>query len=474
MSKKIAVASILCLAFGTVSIPSGILINNYIEDLTYDSIDEGLLGIREQSEPIGYAMVVHTFVAFLIDTTLNDLEMDFAGFHIEEPAATSEEFFNDEDYDFFVDLTILGLAHVSVFSVDGIAMYLNKGDLSFTPLAQERILLGNTELPGLITDLRHGDGVRDFLALYDRATTDALKADLSAKYDCTVDQLDDVVIYIRSYLIEEMIPLLLDGIDLQIDILGIDIPMWLIELLSPLLALIMGSEIPTHVDIIPLFMPELIGLNTIEEIAEFKFYEQWANGTVFDYPGYPLPLKGGIRYGYEVGLPVATGMNMDQILALWDEESEYSLVTKSGVKKWLALVSDPSSPLYDELKANNNDLTDHAMACLIEWLPRFQHDLMPYLAEHEYNLPTDSITLANMIEIGMVATGGALIGLGSTGLVSNRIVKIRAKKKTLAAKKGMLVKPDKLRKVDAGKISPENVGLKEKVSDLGLLEEESK
>ena len=52
MSKKITTLSIILLVFGGIMIPGGPMINNIIQDMTYGSIDEGLLGIKEQGIPL--------------------------------------------------------------------------------------------------------------------------------------------------------------------------------------------------------------------------------------------------------------------------------------------------------------------------------------------------------------------------------------------------------------------------------------
>ncbi len=68
------------------------------------------------------------------------------------------------------------------------------------------------------------------------------------------------------------------------------------------------------------------------------------------------------------------------------------------------------------------------MSLLFPWLENFQLNLMPYLAQEVMDLPTDTITLGAMLEVGMMGIGGLLLALSATGLVSNRVVKHNAKK----------------------------------------------
>ncbi|MFX1275639.1 MAG: hypothetical protein ACFFBP_11615, partial [Promethearchaeota archaeon] len=154
---------------------------------------------------------------------------------------------------------------------------------------------------------------------------------------------------------------------------------------------------------------------------------QWANGTVFGekmFPdGFPLPLVGGERYGFEVGIPEPTGMSLESALALWNPESDYSLVNPNGLAKWFAAVNDDTSAYAELMSANG--LTDHAMACIINWIPNFQQNVMPYLAQHQYGLPTDSITLGNIIQIGGIGLGGLLVGIGAVSITGSVVAKRR-------------------------------------------------
>lgn len=184
-------------------------------------------------------------------------------------------------------------------------------------------------------------------------------------------------------------------------------------------------------------LPKLI----YDEIAFEILLEQWANGTIFGdelYPdGFPLPLGGKVAYGFEVGVPEPTNMSLGSALALWNESSEYSLVTKSGLNKWFKAV-DGDDTAYSELKTENG-LENDSMDLLLDWLPDFQHNVMPDLAQYQYNLPTDSISLANNIQLGGLTIGGLTIGLGSAGLLGNYLYRyrIQTNKGTPKSKKEM-------------------------------------
>ena len=65
------------------------------------------------------------------------------------------------------------------------------------------------------------------------------------------------------------------------------------------------------------------------------------------------------------------------------------------------------------------------MSMILSWLPKFRDEVMPYLAQEEMNLPSDSSTYANSIELGMIIPGGISLSLGLAGLASTLIVKRR-------------------------------------------------
>ncbi|MFX1322688.1 MAG: hypothetical protein ACFFAQ_13710 [Promethearchaeota archaeon] len=160
---------------------------------------------------------------------------------------------------------------------------------------------------------------------------------------------------------------------------------------------------------------------TIPELAQFALWEQWANGTINGLPilteGF-LSLRDPPIYGppyFEVGLTEgATGLTIPQCMALWNEASEYSLVTKSGINKWYN--AKPGNTVYDDLKLNNGGISDGQMAQILSWLPKFRDDIVTELAIEEYNLPSNAYTLADGLLYGLMIPGIALLALGGVAL----------------------------------------------------------
>lgn len=177
--------------------------------------------------------------------------------------------------------------------------------------------------------------------------------------------------------------------------------------------------------------PEGRGMN-ITQYARVLLLEQWANGTAEGeilYPdGFPLPLKAGTVYGFEVGyqgisIPVLpTNMSLRSAEFLWNVSNEYSLVNNRGLQRWYYAVSNPTSETANDLKQNNY-LEDDELTMILSWLPNFRDNVMPYLAQEEMNLPMDSLSFSNSIELGMVIPGGVTIAGGLAGLVTSIIKK---------------------------------------------------
>ncbi|MFX1304993.1 MAG: hypothetical protein ACFE9X_16685 [Promethearchaeota archaeon] len=181
--------------------------------------------------------------------------------------------------------------------------------------------------------------------------------------------------------------------------------------------------------------PDGVGMN-ISQYARVLLLEQWANGTadgevIYPY-GFPLPLKAGTVYGFEVGYQgknmavLPTNMSLESAEALWNVSNEFSLVNKMGLRKWYSAIANPTTVLANDLQIMNF-LEDEAMNMILNWLPKFRDNVMPYLAQEEMNLPMDSTSYALAINLGMSIPGGILIGLGALGIARDIIIKRKLK-----------------------------------------------
>jgi len=163
--------------------------------------------------------------------------------------------------------------------------------------------------------------------------------------------------------------------------------------------------------------------------------ESWADGTVLGeklYPrGFPLPLGSVTVYGLEVGYQgpdedvIPSNITYETALKLWDPENPYSLTNPSGLEKWFAAVEGDADS-YFAVK-NAHDLSIEQMYMLLKWIPNFQHNLMPYLAQYQYSLPADSITLGNILNVTLIGMGGLCVGLSALGISGK--IKLKNRKK---------------------------------------------
>ncbi|NVM54569.1 MAG: hypothetical protein HWN66_12770 [Candidatus Helarchaeota archaeon] len=374
MSKKRVIALILVLAFGIVFILGGFLINSFIQNLVFNNIDYALLEMRDRAGPLAEPIVNSTI-------SVNGINM-------------------------IVTISSLGALFNDSSTDSGLAWYINQtygtGDLNYTLLAQDRIAYGNNTgdpdspyyLPGILADLNQGTGLMDYLDLYEMAVINlAEKNQMIDNYNCTWEHLGYVKDYYYNYCI---------------------------------------VEIPTLIEmgIVSVFKPELQGLNSTLEIAEFYFLQQWCNGSLFP-NGFPLPLQAGIFYGFEVGYQsqtvpiIPTNMTRNSMYQLWNTSNPYSLVTDEGLNHWWNI--GPKNSTHYNATRDVNYLEDDVVDMIVAWLSRFLSNIMPYLAQEAYSLPTDTTTLGNAIQRGGVAIGLPMICLAATIIVRNRIIKRKDK-----------------------------------------------
>jgi hypothetical protein len=175
---------------------------------------------------------------------------------------------------------------------------------------------------------------------------------------------------------------------------------------------------------------------SLSEYAKVIFLEVWVNGTadgeVLYLYGFPLELKATTVYGFEIGyqnqkIPViSTNISLKSARLLWNVSNEFSLVNKNGLNEWFNAVENPdSATVYGLMIANC--LEEEQMHMILEWLPQFKENVMPYLAQEEMNLPTDSKSLTRNIILGTSLSGVGLIGLAAIFLTSSIVKKKRVK-----------------------------------------------
>lgn len=175
-------------------------------------------------------------------------------------------------------------------------------------------------------------------------------------------------------------------------------------------------------------VPQLIEYETgytVPELAQISFYEQWANGTIQGLSILPdgflsqrdPPILGPPYF--EVSLTTgSTGLTVSQCDALWNEASEYSLVSASGINKWYKASS--STTTYEDLRTQNGGLSPMQMTHILVWLTPFRDEIVNTLAKEELSLPMEPYALGNALLIGLGAGGGTLAALGIIVLILSR------------------------------------------------------
>ncbi|MFX0176786.1 MAG: hypothetical protein ACFE85_11200 [Candidatus Hodarchaeota archaeon] len=541
MSRRVLIASICMIALGSGLIPSGLLINNSINNMVANSVDEGLLGIQEEALPLvedlvaelgipralrdirevgleeTEAIVNATFFMFLINMTLHEPPV---------LGVVPLELLFDRWIQWVLIIPVTyssALQNMGYPPIKGISEY-HQQDLWYGN-AKFVLIEGNGTLPGLVGNNTLGLGVLEYLELYDQANGNAtLEQELAWGYNTTWNKLTKLTDYYRNYFVPVAIPMLVSSLDTIMPEYsgmdtkaiaemyffdqwanctmfegGIDFSTMIDDIKEPLYGFEVGRITPSNItlnsidllwdDYNPKSLTNDTGINewiiarnnftkqeeliiefnleeyqlrmlldwlwvesvkwnlipvlitlppplgegmTLSEYARVIFLEVWTNGTADGrvlYPfGFPLTLKAGTVYGFEIGYQdqfnpvISTNISLSSAESLWNVSNPYSLVNKQGLQDWYDAVENPNSAVaYGLMNAHN--LENAQMEMILTWLPKFKDEVMPFLAQEDRNLPTDSKTLGNTIQIGTSITGGICIGLSVIGLIGNSIKK---------------------------------------------------
>ncbi len=152
--------------------------------------------------------------------------------------------------------------------------------------------------------------------------------------------------------------------------------------------------------IVPILLESSEGYNMpIATFADQLFMEQWANGTIMGEEMYPGGLDFGTMIegmpvgttGFEVGVPVASGMTVDVVTDLWDATDPLSFFNMDGMEGWYA-TNTTGDPMYETLRTYFG-LTTGQMDMIVDWLwdgpDSFSQKMVPILIESDegYGMP---------------------------------------------------------------------------------------
>jgi hypothetical protein len=359
MSKKTLLISLIVLGLGSGLIPTGFIIDRYVDNMVGDSVDDGLLGIQEGALPMVESMIAELG----IPRTLRDIR--------EVGLKELEAIVNATFFMFLINMTLhepttLGVVPISLFfdrwiqwvliipvtfssalqnmgypPIKGISEYFQQ-DLWYGE-AKYFLMEGNGTLPGLIGNNTMGTGVIDYLDLYDTALGNStLEQELASGYNTTWTKLSKLTQYYREYFVPIAIPMLVDNLET--------------------------------------IMPEYSGMNT-KEIAEMYFYEQWANCTLYsegiDFSAIVDELDEPL-YGFEVGRNIPSNITREAINELWNEQNIRSILNDTGINEWI--LAQENQTLAEDLCIEFG-LEPYQMALLLNWLWKesFKWNIVPVL-----------------------------------------------------------------------------------------------
>lgn len=158
--------------------------------------------------------------------------------------------------------------------------------------------------------------------------------------------------------------------------------------------------------------------------AQFGFYYQWSDGTLFP-SGLDLgPILGlSLINGWELGIPTGTNINESISAQLWSKKEELSLIHYKGIAYWFKAMG--ARDLNYEYLMNYFGLTYNQMDAILEWLVNIRENFGVPIAQLDANFPVDHYTLGNNIFFGFLIGGSVIAGLGALGIVLLALFKKR-------------------------------------------------
>ncbi|MFX1487556.1 MAG: hypothetical protein ACFFBI_00290 [Promethearchaeota archaeon] len=360
MQNKIKKLSLIALVIGVGIMPTGLIINNYLETEVSKGVPEALLGIQENMVPeieqmVNFSAIPEVllgiydegfpFIHYLVNLSFLTgvcVEMNNS---ILGADLTFELFFNFPTFN-------ETLSALQTIPYKGVSEYITNSSVSlnYTTLAEKRLIYGNESLgiPGFMEDPEVGWGVLKFLDLYQNATLyTSANISLQENYNATWFQISALVEWMEDHFLPIAIP-----------------------------------NILSDVTICP---PEYWGLTTVD-IANLMFYDQWANGSMGELNiGELLGLSSCI-VGFEAGCPVPLNLSLATTIDLWNSKNIFSFTnTTIGLQKWIE-AANGNSTIQTELSTTFNlDLTQFSI--ILDWLfNKFKKDVVPPLFEYEQGM----------------------------------------------------------------------------------------
>ena len=408
MSKRVAIASVICLIFGSSSIIAGPVLNIWIGNTIEDNVDEILIAAKEEAIPLIEDLIdlinfVET-VGFMYDPDPFEDIIEDSGTILETlydimkipgvPQLILSWFFDEKEINFWLfghtnfSEIIASYSGSDPYEFMGISEWANE-DLNFGS-AKYNLLEGVGDLPGLCDEVYSElnayspEGAWAFMKLFKESKgIPAKEQALADGYGTSWYNIEKFVSYYNDYYIPVVVPQNLNHS--------------LINLIYPIQNM------------------------TKEETANYFFYMQWGNLLILEngldlgqfnvIPGVPPGVL-----GLEAGYPDPMEMNLSKIKELWNVSNPYAVVNNNGNRLWLSATYDTQvrATLQEEL-----NISTHDMNCMIRWRTRLTNSIIPELGGAYVGLGMDVTTWRNLLQSGLLVLGGSLIFLGSTGIYTN-------------------------------------------------------
>jgi len=406
LSKRVAIASVICIIFGSSSVIAGPVLNTWIGNTIEDNVDEILIAAKEEAIPIIEDLIdlinfVET-VGFMYDPspfeedyddtgTIFDTLIDVMTIPLVTELVVLRLFFDEVNLSLgFTSYTFSELISEGddSYHMKGISEWAGK-DLNFG-LAKYKLIEGVGDLPGLCDEVYSElsayspEGAWAFMKLFNESKGNSVKEQaLADGYGTSWYNIEKLVSYYYEYYVPVVVPQNLNHS--------------LINLIYPIQNM------------------------TKEETANYFFYMQWANLLILEngldlgqfniIPGSPPGVL-----GLEAGYPDPMEMNISKIKELWNVSNPYAIVNNDGNRMWLSATQDDGVRSTLQVKLN---LSLHDMECMIRWRIRLTSSVIPVLGGAYLGLGMDVNTWRNLLQSGLMILGGSLIVLGSTGIYTN-------------------------------------------------------
>ncbi|MFX0000078.1 MAG: hypothetical protein ACFE88_08145 [Candidatus Hermodarchaeota archaeon] len=154
--------------------------------------------IQDSLEAVSSDILDHINGKYSAEIINNTLVQVITGNSTTQPYAINE-FFNNYTFQVDYSTVIMGVSEFATGS---------NSSLDFTATAQQRLLYGYLNNPGLIKEIENGTGILDYMEFYQNATIDPItyNSTMQTVYDSTWNQLTAVANYISNYLWNSIVP----------------------------------------------------------------------------------------------------------------------------------------------------------------------------------------------------------------------------------------------------------------------------